>query len=101
MTNPAAGSSFNFFLPTNGPLNLVYTDNGGNPPPPVPGYYNFEVVTAPGNASYSLPVGYQGVALLQGGSGSELDVLSGNIGVIDTGSSHTITLGTGNVTVGG
>jgi Ca2+-binding RTX toxin-like protein len=101
MTTSPTGSSFDFFLPTNASLNLVYTASGTNPPPAVPGYYNFDVVTSPSDASYPLPAGYQGLALLSTGGGSSLDVLYGNIGIVDTGSSDTIALGVGNDTVGG
>jgi Ca2+-binding RTX toxin-like protein len=96
MTSSSTGFPYGFFLPSSGPLNLVYTVNGSDPPPPV-----FEVITSPGDTSYLLPAGYQGMALLPGGTGSQLDVMSGNIGVIDTGSSNTIVLGTENDTIGG
>jgi hypothetical protein len=97
MTSLETGFSYSFFLSSSESLNLVYTVNRSDPSLPVSGYFNFEVITSPGGTSYSLPTGYQGMALLPGGTGSQLDVQSGSIGVIDTGSSNTIVLGTGTI----
>jgi len=97
-TSPA--SSPNFFV-TQGSLDVVTTLNGSNLPPPVPGYFNLEVITAPTGTNYSLPSGYQGVALIGGDGGSVITLLSGDFGVVDSTSGVQIVAGPGNQSIGG
>jgi hypothetical protein len=96
-----AGSQFGFFEPPGIPLNAVYTPNGSNLPAATAGAVNLEVVTAPTQASYALPQGYQGVATFPGGTGKALDLLVGDINVADSGPADSITGGPGFSTIGG
>ena len=80
-------------------VNLVRTNDGNNLPPAIAGEFNIELVTQPVGTSYPLPSGYQAVALLPGGTGLALQVLTGDLAVNDTGSGDAITLGSGAQTV--
>jgi hypothetical protein len=97
-TSPA--SLPNFFV-SQGALDVVTTLNGSNLPPAVPGYFNLEVITAPTGTNYSLPAGYQGIALIGGDGGSVITLLTGDYGVVDSTSGVQIIAGSGNQTVGG
>ncbi|HVH78632.1 MAG TPA: calcium-binding protein [Stellaceae bacterium] len=80
---------------------MVFSIDGSNPPPAVSGVFNLEIITSPTGTSYTLPTGYQGLALLPGGTGQTLNLLLGNINVVDSGSSDSIIAGSGNSSIGG
>src|ERR1700722_9666613 len=95
------GSQYGFFAPQNGTIHVVFSADGSNLPAAASGVFNLEVITSPTGISYSLPTGYQGVALLPGGTGQSLNLLLGNGGVTDNGTSDTITAGSGNNSIVG
>jgi Ca2+-binding RTX toxin-like protein len=97
-TAPGPGSRYAFYTPTE-PVNVVTTANGTNLPPAVAGEFNLELVTSPSGSAYTAPSTYQGLALLPGGTGLALQLLTGSLVVVDTGSGDTITLGAGAQTV--
>src|SRR5712691_8123489 len=97
-TPTASLNRFAFFTP-NKLVNVAATLDGSNLPAPITGEFNLELVTAPVGTSYPLPSGYQGVAILPGGSGRILQVLSGDMTIVDSGSGDSIILGAGAQTV--
>src|ERR1700723_730492 len=95
------GSQYGFFAPQNGAINVVFSVDGSNLPAAVPSVFNLEYITSPTGVSYTLPTSYQGVAILPGGTGQSLNLLLGNVGVTDNGTSDTITAGPGNNSIVG
>lgn len=94
------GGQFSFSA-AHGSVNVVQTPDGTSLPSPVAGAFNLELVTSPQGTNYTLPAGYQGVALLSNG-GQELDLLNGNINVAVTGTlADTVLGGDGNDTIQG
>src|ERR1700676_1626955 len=91
---PDITGRYAFYAP-NQTVNLVATADGSNLPTPFAGQFNLELVTAPLGTSYGLAPGYQGIAILPGGTGLALQVLSGNMTIADNGSGDAITLGAG------
>ena len=89
------------FFVSQGVLNLVLTPDGNNLPAPVAGAFNLEEITAPIGTNYSLPPGYQGVALVSQGVNQTITLLSGAYGVVGGGSGDSILGGSGNVSIGG
>src|SRR5579864_8801337 len=97
------GSQFVFFA-QGLTVNVVPTPDGNNLPQGISGQFNIELVTAPSGTSFNVAFtkGYQSAALMPGGTGQILQLLSGNFGVTDTGTGNTITLlGNGAQTVVG
>jgi Ca2+-binding RTX toxin-like protein len=80
-------------------VNLARTLDGSNPLLPVAGQFNIELITSPNGLGYLTPSGYQGVAVLPGGSGQALQLLGGDYRVADIGNGNSIGLGSGNQTV--
>src|ERR1700723_1998322 len=101
MASTGVGNQYGFFAPQGTTLNVVFSFDGTNPPPAVSGVFNLEVITSPTGVSYTLPSGYQGLALLPGGTGQTLNLLLGNINVADSGSSDSIIGGSGKSSIGG
>ncbi len=100
-TPTAALNRFSFFTSSQS-VNVGVTPDGSNPPPPVAGVFNLELVTSPAGTSYPAPPGYQGVAILPGGTGQAVQLLSGDFTVVDMSFGSSITLGSGTQTaVGG
>src|SRR5260370_811536 len=97
-TPTASLNRYAFFTP-NKLVNVVATPDGSSLAAPISGEFNLELVTAPVGTSYPLPSGYQGVAILPGGSGRILQVLSGDMTIVDSGSGDSIILGAGAQTV--
>jgi hypothetical protein len=93
------GSQFEFFVDS--PLNAVYTLTGADLPAAVPGAFNLEIVISPTQTAYPLPPGYQGVATFPGVTVMQLDLLAGNVNVVDTRLAAVITAGPGNGSIGG
>jgi hypothetical protein len=93
-----AGSQYVFSVPGQ-TVNVISTTSGSNLPAPISGRFNVELVTSPTGTNYSTPVGFQGVAILPGGGGKNLQLLGGNFAVTDTGSGNSITGGSGAQTI--
>jgi Ca2+-binding RTX toxin-like protein len=94
------GSQYVFFAPDQ-PINVATTTDPNNPPPPVPGDFNLEVVVnATGTGSYATAPGYQGLAI-RSTDGHTLTMLHGDYGAVDNGAGNTIFLGDGSGSVGG
>ena len=94
------GGQYSFFAAGQA-INVVTTADGTNLPPPIGGEFNLEVVTSPQGTSYSLPLGYQGVALLSD-QGHALNMLTGDYAVWANGHGpDTIQAGSGNDTIFG
>ncbi|MGC2203239.1 MAG: calcium-binding protein [Stellaceae bacterium] len=94
------GGQFTFFA-TDNPMNVAVTGAGQSPPPAVPGDFNLNVITGSPGGSYSLPPGYQGVALLSN-QGHMVTLAAGDYGVSVTGDGpDTIQAGSGNDTIYG
>src|SRR6516225_3461961 len=94
------GGQYSFFAAGQA-VNVVTTADGTNLPPPIGGEFNLEVVTSPQGTSYSLPLGYQGVALLSD-QGHALNMLTGDYAVWANGHRpDTIQAGSGNDTIFG
>jgi hypothetical protein len=89
------GSQYIFFAPGQA-VNIVVTPDGNNLPLGVAGKFNLELVTSPpaDPSSFSIAYtrGYQSAALLTGGTGQTVQLLSGNYGISDTGGGNAITL---------
>src|SRR5437763_3282317 len=79
-------------------INFGVTSTPGNPPPPVPGDFNIEVIVPPSNANVNTPAGYQGVVRLSNG-GATLVLGHGNFQVTDNGGNDSIVAGDGNFTI--
>ena len=89
-----------FFAPGQ-PINVATTTDPNNPPPPVLGDFNLEVVVnATGTGSYATAPGYQGLAI-RSTDGHTLTLLHGDYGVVDNGAGNLILLGDGSESVGG
>jgi Ca2+-binding RTX toxin-like protein len=95
------GGQYNFFTPPGETINVVHSPDGNNLPPALPGFFNLVVITAPTQASYPLPAGYQGVAIYVGGSDKALSLAAGDINVADSGPGDSIFAGPGFSTIGG
>jgi Ca2+-binding RTX toxin-like protein len=94
------GGQYSFFAAGQA-VNVVTTADGTNLPPPIGGEFNLEVVTSPQGTSYSLPLGYQGVALLSD-QGHAVNMLTGDYAVWANGDGpDTIQAGSGNDTIFG
>src|SRR5260370_39665460 len=93
-TPTASLNRFELFTP-NKLVNVAATPDGSSLPAPISGQFNLELVTAPVGTSYPLPSGYQGVAILPGGFGLSLTVLSGAMPIVTIDSCDSIILGSG------
>jgi hypothetical protein len=94
------GSQYVFFAPGQ-PVNVATTADPNNPPPPVPGNFNLElVVNGTGRGSYATAPGYQGLAI-RSTDGYTLTMLHGDYGAVDNGAGNTIFLGDGSESIGG
>src|SRR5258707_8416539 len=88
------GSQYNFFAPPGTTLNVVRTLDGEVIPPPVAGVFNLEVVALSTGTPVPLPPGgYQGFAVVSGALGQALNLITGDINVVDTGSLYGFGLG--------
>src|SRR2546423_13693252 len=95
------GTNYNVFVTTGQTIKFGVTSDPNNPPSPVPGDFNLEVVVnATGTGTYSTAPGYQGLAILSTDTHT-LTLLHGDYGVVDNASNDTIILGDGNETIGG
>jgi hypothetical protein len=96
------GTNYNVFVTTGQTINFGVTADPNNPPPPVPGDFNLEViVNATGTGSFNTAGGYQGLAILSS-DGHTLTLLHGDYGVVDkTSGINRLFLGDGNESVGG
>ncbi|HEY4472559.1 MAG TPA: hypothetical protein VGN21_15390, partial [Stellaceae bacterium] len=96
------GTNYDVFVTTGQTINFGVTSDPNNPPPPVPGDYNLEVVVnGTGTGSFATAPGYQGLAILSTDMHT-LTLLHGDYGVVDHGpTANTIILGDGNETIGG
>jgi hypothetical protein len=75
------GSQYVFFAPGQ-PINVATTTDPNNPPPPVPGDFNLElVVNATGTGSVAAAPGYQGLAI-RSTDGHTVTLLHGDYGVV-------------------
>ncbi|HTT81402.1 MAG TPA: hypothetical protein VMF86_17155, partial [Stellaceae bacterium] len=90
------GSQFNFYAAAPEAINVVFSPDGSNLPPPTPGVFNLEVLTQSVSVSGPAP-GYQGVAEVTGDS--TLNMLFGDYGVVDTTGGDTIIAGSGMDTI--
>ena len=90
------GGQYNVFAQGGQQVNVAMTTGGDNPPPPLPGQFNLEVITG-GAVPPGLPAGYQGVALLSD-NGQTINMLYGDWAVNLTGD-PTVIGGTGNDTI--
>jgi hypothetical protein len=89
-----------FFAPGQA-MNAATTTDPNNPPPPIPGDFNLEVVVnATGTGSYATAPGYQGLAIRSTDSHT-LTMLHGDYGAVDNGVGDTIFLGDGSESIGG
>src|SRR5205814_1865933 len=89
-----------FFAPGQ-TMNVGATTDPNNPPPPVSGDFNLELVlNATGTGSYMTAPGYQGLAI-RSTDGHTLTLLHGDYGVVDNGAGNTIFLGDGSESIGG
>jgi Ca2+-binding RTX toxin-like protein len=95
------GGQYSFFGPPGGSINLVQSPDGNNLPAAVPGVFNLLVITAPTQASYPVPSGYQGVAIYVGGTDNALSLVAGDVNVDDAGPGDSIFGGPGFSTIGG
>src|SRR5437762_3961773 len=94
------GSHYNIFA-GNQVVNFGVTTDPNNPPAPIPGDFNLEVVSnASGTGSFTTASGYQGLSVLST-DGLVLTAEHGNYGVVDAGGNDSIFAGDGNVTIGG
>src|ERR1700761_2221595 len=84
-------------------VNLVFSTDGNasNLPAPLAGAFNLELIQVPSGSTFPNPTGYQGVAILPGGTGQVLQLLAGDYGVIDTSTGDSIIAGTGSQTITG
>src|SRR5437868_1621592 len=83
------------------PINVATTTDPNNPPPPVSGDFNLELVlNATGTGSYMTAPGYQGLAI-RSADGHTLTMLHGDYGVVDNGAGNLILLGDGSESIGG
>jgi Ca2+-binding RTX toxin-like protein len=95
------GGQYNVFAQGGQQVNVVTTPDGNNPPPPIPGEFNLEVITG-GVIPPGLPPGYQGVAVLSD-NGQTINMaygdwalnLTGDPTVYGGAGSDTITAGAG------
>jgi Ca2+-binding RTX toxin-like protein len=95
------GTNYDVFVTTGQTINCGFTSDPNNPPPPVPGDFNLEVVVnATGTGSFSTAPGYQGLAILSTDMHT-LTLLHGDYGVVNNAGSDAIILGDGNESVGG
>src|SRR5205814_1422192 len=89
-----------FFAPGQ-TMNVGATTDPNNPPPPVSGDFNLELVlNATGTGSYMTAPGYQGLAI-RSADGHTLTMLHGDYGAVDNGAGNTIFLGDGSESIGG
>src|SRR5205814_1602492 len=89
-----------FFAPGQ-TMNVGATTDPNNPPPPVSGDFNLELVlNATGTGSYMTAPGYQGLAI-RSTDGHTLTMLHGDYGAVDNGAGNTIFLGDGSESIGG
>src|SRR3954465_1273718 len=97
------GSPYDIFITTGQRINFGITTDPDNPPPPVFGDFNLEVVLFDYNPIYGTPtpqtpVGYSGVVMLR--TDNHVLVAShGDYRVVNTGGNHSIFGGDGNVSI--
>lgn len=97
-TPPDQLDRYKFFAPET--VNVAATPDGSNLPAATAGQFNLELVTAPVGTSFSPPSGYQGDAV-EAGNGRSLQVLTGDMAIIDETGNDMIALGSGSQTVVG
>ena len=93
------GTTYDIFVATGQAIFIGVTSDPNNPPTPIPGDFNLEVV--PPNTvggSVTTAPGYQGLAFLSAG-GQTLTASHGDFGIVDGGGNDSITLGDGNTSV--
>src|SRR5262249_24868846 len=82
-------------------MNVGTTTDPNNPPPPVPGRFNLElVVYATGTGSFATAPDYQGLGV-QSTDGHTITMLPGDYGAVDNRAGNTIFLGDGSESIGG
>ena len=93
------GTTYNVFATTGQTVFIGTTTDPNNPPKPVPGDFNLEVVVSDtANLSVATASGYQGIAYLST-NGHILTSVHGDYGIIDTGANDRIWAGDGNVSI--
>src|SRR4030081_2941349 len=79
-------------------IHFGIVSGSGDPPLPILGDFNIEVITSPPTGHIKTPDGYQGVVLLSE-SGNALWALHGDYQVVDNGGNDSIFAGDGNVSI--
>jgi hypothetical protein len=92
------GTTYDIFVTTGQAIFIGVTTDPNNPPKPVPGDFNLEVVIGGFNPVITAP-GYQGTALLNRFVGHQIWAVHGDYGIVDTGTSNVIQAGDGNVSI--
>src|SRR5947207_9729956 len=94
------GSHYNIFS-GNQVVNFGVTTDPNNPPAPISGDFNLEVVSnASGTGAFATAAGYQGLAVLST-NGFVFTAEHGNYAVLDGGGNDSIFAGDGNITIVG
>jgi hypothetical protein len=92
------GTTYDVFVTTGQAIFIGETSDPNNPPPPVPGDFNLEVIITDSAGNDTPAAGYQGLAYLST-NGKSLTAWHGDYGIVDSGGNDRITLGDGNTSV--
>src|SRR4051794_16097316 len=85
------GGQYVFKTANGGAIAPVFANaNSGQPPAPVAGQFNLELIIQPNPAALSVPSGYQGAASLSS-TGQALQLLGGSFQVTDNSGGNSIT----------
>jgi hypothetical protein len=93
------GTTYEIFATTGKAVFVGLTSDPNNPPPPIAGDFNLEIVMSDtANLSVATAPGYQGLAYLST-NGHILTSVHGDYGIVDTGANDRIWAGDGNVSI--
>jgi hypothetical protein len=94
------GSTYDIFVTSAKAIFIGVTTDPNNPPPPVLGEFNLEVILY-GNHSlfFTMAPGYQGLAVMETPGGATFSALQGDFGIVDAGVNDRIRAGAGNVSI--
>src|SRR5437764_10979325 len=84
------GGQYTFRTAAGDLISPAFAAANGQPPAPVAGQFNLELIIQPNPAALSVPAGYQGAATISS-TGQALQLLGGSLQVFDSSGGNSIT----------
>jgi len=94
------GSTYDIFVTTAKAIFIGVTTDANNPPPPVFGEFNLEVILNSNNSLFfTIAPDYQGLGVMETPGAAIFTALQGDFSIVDAGANDRIRAGAGNVSI--